>query len=88
MERILRSSSNALLAIPDAPQDAPDKTFANLERFTGLLYNRTIGLPEFNEARNELFVKRGREMEELSLTNDALQLHTKRAVYQGGHILA
>lgn len=79
-------ATDAFLALSDAPPNVPDETFAILERFTVLLYNRTSSLQDINEARHELFVKKGRGMEDLPPTKDALQQHTKRAVYQAGHI--
>jgi len=50
-----------------------------------LLYNRTSSLGDINEARCELFVKRGKGMEEIPPTKDALIQHIRRAIYQGGH---
>ncbi len=56
-----------------------------LERFTILLYDRTSNLTDINEARLELFTKKGRTMETIPPTKAALVQHIQRAVYQGGH---
>ena len=39
-----------------------------------------------NNARLELFAKKQRSYEAVPPTLDALMEHTKRAVYQGGHV--
>ena len=39
-----------------------------------------------NDARKYLLTKRGRDLEGLPPTRDALEQHVKRATYQGGHV--
>ena len=58
---------------------------ATLERFTILLYDRTISLVNVDEAQKQLFTKKGRAMEAIPYTRAALVQHIKRAVHQGGH---
>lgn len=55
-----------------------------IERFVILLYDRSCQLPSIDECRRMLFTKKGRSIESLPPTKDALMQHTKRAVYQGG----
>ncbi|MES9879581.1 MAG: hypothetical protein ABW185_01720 [Sedimenticola sp.] len=56
-----------------------------LERFTILLYDRTSSKVNIDDARQELFTKKGRAMEAIPPTRAALVQHTKRATYQGEH---
>ena len=64
---------------------------ATLERFTILLYGRTSSMVNIDDARQELFTKKGRPMDAIPHppppppTKAALVQHIKRAVYQGGH---
>ncbi len=51
---------------------------------TFLLYNHTSSQINIDQARLELFTKKGRGMEQIPPTKDALVQHLKRAVYQGG----
>ena len=58
--------------------------FQLLERFTVILYEKTSELQHVDEARKEQFCQKGKTMERLPPTQDALLQHTKRAVYQAG----
>ena len=62
-----------------------DEDAAVQKCFTILLYDRTSSLTNIDEARLELFTKKGRTMETLPPKKAALVQHIKRAVYQGGH---
>ncbi len=73
------------LALSAGPAHIKDEDVAMLERFTILLYNRTSTIVKIDEARQELFTKKGRAMDALPPTKAALVQHIKRAVYQGGH---
>ena len=53
-----------------------------------LLYDRTSPEEDVNEARKQLFSKKGRTKDALPPTRAALLQHTKRAAYQAGHIWA
>ena len=57
-----------------------------LERFVVLMYDKTSNCIDVNSARKKLFVKKGRQINNISPTSEALLQHFKRAVYQGGHI--
>ena len=69
----------------ESPDDLSDETVSTIERFTVLLYNRTSGETSVDAARKELFIQKGRMMEEIPPTKDALLLHLKRSVFQGAH---
>ena len=55
--------------------------FQILERFTILLYNKTSGLENVDEARMELFCHGNKTMEKIPPTKAALLRHSKRATY-------
>ena len=57
-----------------------------LQRFVVLLCDRTSELQSVNQARKQMFSKGKRQLENIPPTLGALQQHTLRAVYQGGHI--
>lgn len=75
----------AFLSLSTGPSLIRDEDTAVLERFTILLYNRTSTIVNIDEARRELFTKKGRAMDALPPTKAALVQHIRRAVYQGGH---
>ena len=56
--------------------------FPIIERYVSLLYDPTTLLSSVNECRKSLFTARGRSLESIPPTQDALLLHTKRAIYQ------
>ena len=56
-----------------------------LERFVILMYDRTSNCLDVNSCRCDLFVKKGRAMEALPPTFDALLQHSFHAAYQAGH---
>ena len=60
------------------------KEFQLLERFTVIIYCNTSNLVSVNEARRELFSQKNRTIENIPPTQEALLLHTLRAVYQTG----
>ncbi|KAG1654719.1 hypothetical protein GQR58_024872 [Nymphon striatum] len=61
-----------------------DVYFKLLERFVVVLYDKTSSLDSVDEARKELFCQKGRSIENIPPTQDALFQHVKRAAYQGG----
>lgn len=65
-----------------------DKWMQHLERFVILMYDRTSTEESVNQARKQLFSKKGRAIDGLPPTRDALIQHTKRAAYQAGHCWA
>ena len=54
----------------------------SIERFVTLMYDRTSSLDCVDQARKQLFTQKGRSIEGLPPTKDALILHTRRATYQ------
>ena len=77
---------SALGAMPDPC--AIDEWMKPLERFVVLLYDRTSTEENVNQARKQLFSKKGRAIDGLPPTQAALIQHTKRAAYQAGHCWA
>ena len=73
------------LALSTGPVEVNDENVATLERFTILLCGRTSSMVNIDEARQELFTKKGGPMDAIPPTKAALVQHIKRAVYQGGH---
>ena len=72
--------------LASVPEEIPVQAMALIERFVVLLYNRTSSQTTVNEARQELFSKGNRTIENIPPTQAALLQHTRRAVYQAGHI--
>jgi hypothetical protein len=66
----------------DLNSDSPH--FLVLQKFVVFMYNRTSPLESVNAARQDTFCHRNQSMENLPPTEDALLLHTKRAVFQAG----
>ena len=75
-----------LLSLSRGPAEVTDEDIAMLERFTILLYDRTSSLENIDDARQELFTKKGWPMEAIPPTKAALEEHVKRTAYQGGHV--
>ena len=59
-----------------------ESAMAALERFVVLLYDRTSGILNVNESRKYLFTQKGRSLENLSPTLEALKQHMEQAIYQ------
>jgi 5'-3' exonuclease len=72
----------ALHPYTDIKVDSQD--FQLLERFTVIMYDKTSELEHVNETRKMLFCQKGKTMEALPPTQDALLQHLKRVVYQSG----
>ena len=58
--------------------------FQKIERLTVVLYDKTSSLSSVNEAREELFCRKNRSIDNIPPTQNALLQHTQRAVYQAG----
>ena len=61
-----------------------ENCFSILEKIVVLMYDSTSTSNTADEARKILFAKKGRSLECIPPTSDALFQHTKRALYQGG----
>lgn len=76
-------------ALADRPtQQTVQDMLKPLERFIVLLYDRTSSDKCVNDARKHLFTQKGRAIDNLPPSQDALIQHTKRAVYQAGYCWA
>lgn len=62
-----------------------NETFPAIEKFVSLMYDRTNMLESVDQSRKVLFARKGRSLEGIPPTSDALLQHTKRAVYQAGY---
>lgn len=78
--------TTALLELKATPEIIDEEQMKILERFTVLLYDRTSRFETVNEARQDLFSRKSRPIENIPPTREALVQHTKRAVLQGSYI--
>ena len=69
-----------------SPANIADDSMDVIERFVVLLYNRTRSLTKVNEARQESFSKKSRNLHNIPPTRAALVQHTKRTVLQGRYV--
>ncbi len=76
----------ALVAGPSS--QSIEEWMGPLERFVVLLYDRTSSQECVNGARKQLFTQKGRAIDGLPPTQDALIQHIKRAAYQADHCWA
>ena len=61
------------------PSDVTEESMSLLERFVVVMYDRIM---EVNDARKQLFAHKSRALDNIPLTQAALQQHTKRASLQ------
>ena len=66
-------------------QELRREDLERLERFVILMYDRTSPLSDVNSTRRQLFTQKGRVLEAMPPTQDALRQHILRAAYQAGH---
>ena len=78
--------TDALLSLSSQPENIPDECLTTIERFIVLVYNRTSNLTSVNAARQNLFCKSSRLVENLPPTAAALKQHVLRSVYQASHV--
>ena len=62
-----------------------DDSLDTLERFVVLLYYRTSNHEHVNDARKQLFTKKGRAIVALPPTREAFRQHIRRTAYQPGY---
>lgn len=72
----------ALMEQPSISQ--VDDAMDTLERFTVLIYDKTSTKSHVDDARLELFARKGRDVSNIPPTKGALLQHVRRAVYQAG----
>ena len=70
--------------LSDCPSAITEDDWALIERYVILLYDRSSLNTDVNSARRQLFTKKGRPVDGLPPTKDALIQHTFRATYQSG----
>ena len=78
--------TSAFHTLASTPLEISNTCIATLERFVVLLYDRTSNKTTVNDARKQLFVKKGRQFDAIPPTKGALPEHCKRAAYQEGYI--
>jgi len=66
------------------PENGFDKEVALIEQFTILLYDRIGNMASTDEARQELFTKKGRAMAVIPPNKAALVQHIKRLCIKEG----
>ncbi|KAL8591002.1 hypothetical protein ACOMHN_021767 [Nucella lapillus] len=81
--RTYPQATEAFLSLAAGPHKLPDICFQTLERFVVLLYDRTSQTSKVNSARQCLFSRRSRTIENIPPTQAALKQHVLRATYQG-----
>ena len=76
----------AFQALSNAPTvDVVDEVMPILERYVTIMYDRTSACMKVNDARRDQFTRKGRDIEAIPPTSDALRQHAKRSTYQAGH---
>jgi len=76
----------AFLELSACPSLVSDSSFTAIERFVVLLYDRMSSSSEVNVTRKQLFAQKGRTLDNIPPTQDALFQHIKRAAYQCGFV--
>ena len=70
--------------LSDCPSTISEDDWKLIERYVILLCDRSSLNTDVNSARRQLFTKKGRPVDGLPPTKDALIQHTFRATYQSG----
>ena len=68
------------------PNEISSENVSVLQKFVIRMYDSSIECHTVNEARKKLFAKKGKSVENIPPTLDALVQHTRRAVFQAGFI--
>ena len=77
----------ALLTLAQTPTEAHiDEILPTIERFVIQMYDKESSDSSVNKARQTLFTQKGREIENIPPTKDALRQHVLRTGYQAGHV--
>ena len=63
-----------------------DSNMKMIERFIIILYDRTSSEDEVNAARKVMFANKGRELDKIPPTRDALVQHSRRAILQASFV--
>ena len=79
--------TDKFINLDDLPlKKSADKAFPIIERFTALMYKRTNSAITVDEARREMFLIDGRDLETIPPTPAALLEHAFRAAYIAGDV--
>ena len=62
-----------------------DEVMPVLKRYVTIMCDRTSTCMNVNNARRDLFTRKGRDIEAIPPTSDALRQHTKGSTYQAGY---
>ena len=76
-------ATDAFLALSQSPTHFPADVMSILERFVVLQYDRSIDQHKVNDARQHLFARKSRALENSPPTQSSLKQHALRAAYQG-----
>ena len=78
--------TDTFTALMQQPQHSDvDAALDLLERYVVLLYDKTSSSSHVNEARLDLFARKGRDVYHIPPTQGGLLQHVRRAVYQAGY---
>ena len=77
------SAFSSIALHPFTEVNVPER-FQLLEQFTVILYDKTNNLQSVDEATRVFFCQKGKTMERLPPTQNALLQHSKRVAYQAG----
>ena len=77
--------TEAFLTLTNSPTRISGSTMRIVAKFVVLWFDRTSEMSKVNDVRQYLFSRKSRNLEYIRPTFAALQQHTLRAVYQGGH---
>ena len=86
--RVCPTMTTVFMQLADLPTQVSEESLREIERFVVVLYDRTSALSSVNEARQKLFSRGSRSLENIPPTQAALVQHTRRAAYQAGHVWA
>ena len=76
----------AFQALSNAPTvGVVEEAMPILERYVTIMYDRTSTCMKVNDARRDLFTRKGRDIEAIPPTSDALRQHAKRSTYLASH---
>ena len=67
------------------PESIATELFNQLQEFVCLMYDASTMIKEVNKLRHNPFTTKHRAYDNLPPTKDALELHSCRSVYMGGH---
>ena len=85
--RVYPDVTEAFLMLSDSPHLVSQEAAALIEKFVVYIYSKTLEVSEVNEARQILFSKENRSLENIPPTQAALFEYICRAGYQAGHVL-